>query len=149
TNHALPYETQDLWIYTGQRLGQTLAYLIPIFEIGGEPVDVNTALGGNLAGTYWEWVKNQVYEKEIVHPGRTHYPPCGVEASLVDLHPFVITAPQGQLTIPNTLDELSAIAYSISFTGDQEPSLSITVKGAGPDIFYKIYKQGEACDTVV
>jgi len=157
TGHQLPYETQDFWIYVGRRLEESLSYLIPIFEIGGAVADVDSALGNNLAGTYGAWARDQVYEKEIADLGRMQYLPCQLEESLVlvvpprtddNLDPIPYTQYRWEDTINMTLYPLTTIAYSFSFSGTQEEPLRIEVKRGGPGTSYKIYKQGDPCDTV-
>jgi len=69
------YQAQDFWIYLGMREGKDLTYLIPFFEEGSETEDVDAVIQrdyphlNSLSEVYWDWVKNQAFEKRIDFDG--------------------------------------------------------------------------------
>jgi len=84
------YDAQDFWVYLANRFGHTdAAFLEPFMDEGVRAVEVdrvlrreypadfgNSGLAGGLSLAYWEWVKNQVFQKEVA-PGSTVFgAPC-------------------------------------------------------------------------
>ncbi len=68
------YRTQDFWLFVGRKmepLNQQVDFLIPFFEKGGLREDVDKVLReegtfSSLSDAYWQWAKNQAFEKEII-----------------------------------------------------------------------------------
>lgn len=65
------YRAQDFWLYVGKKLNADLTFLIPIFDYPPNAEGVNAAILEeyprlqNLPSLYWDWVKNQTFEKVI------------------------------------------------------------------------------------
>ncbi|HFQ60889.1 MAG TPA: hypothetical protein ENK39_01135 [Epsilonproteobacteria bacterium] len=65
----LEYKAQDFWVYLGQKSGLGLNYLQDFFLKGANTTTVDKALKENfqmtqsLTDTYWDWAKNQAFEK--------------------------------------------------------------------------------------
>lgn len=65
------YRTQDFWLYIGKKLNADLTFLIPLFDYPPNAQGLNAAILEeypslqNLPSVYWDWVKNQSFEKEI------------------------------------------------------------------------------------
>jgi hypothetical protein len=62
------YETQDLWVYAGRTRGNAdIGPLSIVFALGGNNAAADMVFkslyGAALPDMYWEWVKNQAYEK--------------------------------------------------------------------------------------
>lgn len=142
------YQTQDFWVYLGQEQGVQLNYLIPIFEAGADLVDVNGMMGGNLGGNYWNWVKNQYYEKENTLNGALTKGACTAEEALANhtLTGYGLVDPNEKIW-PGTLDRLGAAVYWVSID-DVLPNLTAFVTGNAA-IRYKIYRDGRGGCTAV
>lgn len=140
TDELLPYQTQDFWVYTGRKLGATLGYLHNIFNLGAEAEDVDVALGNNLAGAYWEWIKNHLMEKQINPDYRYTAVPCILEPSLSNTS--TIYAVEGQMVKQRqAVNPLSTRTYRIRVDNDLDYApLEIDVLRGGPETRYKIYK---------
>ncbi len=141
------YEAQDFWIYTGLATNQSLAYLEPIFGQGAEPADVDNALP--LGQAYWNYVKNQIIEKDVTFEGALPGPegalpgpPCEIVSTLIGNN-----SGANQIEFPATAIEkgalapLSAVVLEITFKQDS-PWLKIHA-GTSSDLAYKVYESGE------
>ena len=133
------YSAQDFWVYTGEELGVNLGYLRAIFEAGGTPEDVATAL--NLGDAYWRWAKNQAFEKERrIHPA-LQLPACGIEPALTGTHR--IESWPGTVRSTGSLLPLTSAVIEISFTDTMEiGNLSATSSGGDNVVRYKGYFEG-------
>lgn len=135
------YEAQDFWVYAGDSLGVSLDYLIPIFENGAEPAEVDQVL--SLGSAYWRYVKNQVAEKEVNFEGHLPGLPCTMTSSLMGN-----TGGDNQIDYPASttalgmLEPLSAVVLEITFKQDY-PWVRITASGA-EILEYKVYESGES-----
>jgi hypothetical protein len=66
-----PYHAQDFWVFVGQKYDFDLHYLAGIFDNGADPSAVDSGMPASapLREAYWEWVKNQTFEKAIDFDG--------------------------------------------------------------------------------
>ncbi|MBC8160991.1 MAG: FG-GAP repeat protein [Roseiflexaceae bacterium] len=137
------YSAQDFWVYTGEELGVNLSYLRAIFEAGGTPEDVATAL--NLGDAYWRWAKNQAFEKERrIHPGMQE-PACTIEPTLTGAHS--IENWPGTVRSTGSLLPLTSAVIEINFTDTMEiGNLSATSSGGDDVVRYKPYYRGNSVD---
>ena len=67
------YTSQDLWIFLMERYGPDIDYLISVYEAGSIVVDGQDRLADvpeitSLADAYWDFVKNQAFEKQTEIP---------------------------------------------------------------------------------
>ncbi len=144
----IAYQTQDFWVYLGQEQGTQLNYLIPIFEAGADLTEVNGAMGGNLGGAYWSWVKNQFYEKSNTLEGALTGGACAPELDLVnETRTGFGLADGNNKQWSGSLDRLAAHVYQIGID-DTLDNPSVWVEG-GATIRYKIYREGKgSCETL-
>lgn len=145
----ITYETQDFWVFTGRALGQTMGYLHGLFNLGGEAEDVDLALGNNLEGAYWEWIKNQLLEKQIDPDQRFFFGPCELEGGLTVPSTYYV-AEGADYSKSVTLTALTTKTFRIRVDGDLINPLQILVQRAGPETRYKVYKEdgGQGCLSV-
>lgn len=143
------YGAQDFWVYTGKVLGESLAYLIPIFEVGGTPQSVDSIMGNNLEGAYWAWIKNYAYEKDLGADYRASYDACELETRIIRSREIWVNNGSGNTRIDRPLVPLAATAYTIAFEEDMS-YVSIDVMRGGPNTKYKLYLWGDGdCTTAV
>lgn len=72
--HSVDYRTQDFWVFVGKKMNPqnpNLKSFIPVFETGGLLPDLDDFFNtegtfDSLSDAYWQWVKNQSFEKEII-----------------------------------------------------------------------------------
>jgi hypothetical protein len=68
------YALQDFWVYLGQTIepdDPQISYLIPLFSMGSQFGDVEQLISDDgtfesLSEAYWQWVRNQSFEKTEV-----------------------------------------------------------------------------------
>lgn len=68
------YRTQDFWVYVGKRINPVnpnVGSFIPVFEKGGLINDIDEFLVeegtfASLGDAYWQWAKNQAFEKNVI-----------------------------------------------------------------------------------
>ena len=65
------YQTQDFWLYVGKVMNRKADYFIPVFEKGGLRPQIDDMLRkegtfSSLGHAYWQWAKNQSFEKNII-----------------------------------------------------------------------------------
>lgn len=138
-NDLTTYSTQDFWVYTGRMLGQNLGYLRNIFNLGGEAGDVDVALGNNLEGAYWEWIKNQVLTKEVDPDLRFFFYPCELDPLITNTETVYIRD-GGYVKKSVTLGPLTTRTYRIRADGDIHNPLQVRVERAGVETRFKIYE---------
>ena len=63
------YEVEDFWIYQGMKLNRGFEYVGEVLTYGANADKVDAAFQNiglsNLASAYWDWVKNQAFEKQV------------------------------------------------------------------------------------
>ena len=65
------YQAQDFWLYLAKSLNEGPDFLLPFLQNDPDAQSVNTVINNNypqlggLGAVYWEWVKNQSFEKAI------------------------------------------------------------------------------------
>jgi hypothetical protein len=139
------YRAQDFWVYTFLTRRQSIAYLRPIFEAGGTPEKIYSALA--LGDAYWAWIKNQAFEKteraiDYEEDGNDgfQYPTCVLEHSLVD-PPLGMYYPT-ERQIKGRLTPLTSAVVAITF---EQPAQGVSVwaqtKYMSSDLRYKVYDQ--------
>lgn len=140
------YRTQDFWVYTGRSLGESLAYLQPIFEQGGTPEHVNNAL--TLDSAYWNWIKNQLIEKQIPLDGPVLASTCQMEFGLIG--PSIVTRFPETRSVQGTLAPLTSILVEVTFDHPMAVAAFMADNdGDSNDLRYKVYVEGEAgCEAV-
>jgi len=75
---ASEYQAQDFWFYLAQRFAVGIEFLEPFMAQGLRATDVDSVLRreyadafgaaglqGGLPRAYWDWVRNQVFEKQV------------------------------------------------------------------------------------
>jgi hypothetical protein len=71
SDNVTPYDyaAQDFLVYIGDCTGCQLGWMWPWFHDGGLEADLDNWLKGSvlksLGNAYWEWVKNQAFEKQV------------------------------------------------------------------------------------
>lgn len=84
------YQAQDFWVYLANRFGHGDApFLEPFMAEGVRAIEVDrvlrreypadfgaAGLAGGLSLAYWEWVKNQVFQKEVAPGSAVFGAPC-------------------------------------------------------------------------
>ena len=139
TTDVREYSAQDFWVYSGQELGLGLEYLRPVFEAGGTPEDITSAI--NLSDVYWRWAKNQAFEKEQRFHPDIQLPACVIEPTLTGTHS--IERWPGTTRTSGTLPPLTSAVIEIDFTDTMEiGNLSATSSGGDDVVRYKAYSGG-------
>jgi hypothetical protein len=91
---VVEYEAQDFWVYAGRTRGnKDLGALKLLFGLGGDndaaDFTLRRVFGSSLADMYWEWARNQAYEKNERFADATGsnevlgHPPCFIEEKTV------------------------------------------------------------------
>lgn len=67
----IDYQCQDFWLYIGQVMNRKADYFISVFEKGGLRSQIDDMLRregtfSSLGHAYWQWAKNQSFEKNII-----------------------------------------------------------------------------------
>jgi hypothetical protein len=128
------YLTEDFWIYLGIREGQGLIMMEQFLENGGKPSQVDQTLQnmglGTFGAVYWDWAKNQAFEKQVNLGGNNSSPTCGLSTNaeggyyalnLTDSNPtgappnieFKLEVPPADQNF--SLDQMTAKIYEIEF----------------------------------
>jgi hypothetical protein len=140
---GVTYQVQYFWVHLGQTLGQPLSYLTGIFEAGGEPAEVDGALEDKLEDAYWNWVKNQIYEKTQGPLDRFENGPCELEIELANITLIGYGPSSLNPLITNAAwAPLAATVYEVSFM-EAIAGVSVRVLRGGSGTQFKIYKEGE------
>ncbi len=157
--YAPYYETQDFFVYLGTTHDKDLSYLIDFLEAGGPYTQtvadaIAQSFGSTLQIEYWNWVRNQVMEKEIDYdpdgPGGDEPPlqdPCNVQWNVISPPGWVgekvkyeITYPQED-TIEFDLGYLTAELVEIRFENVDKTHVRVKAeaKGVAPDPAFRVY----------
>jgi hypothetical protein len=137
------YWIEDFWVYTGQELGASLAYLQPIFEQGGTPEHVNAAL--TLDSAYWRWIKHQTFE------GTLQTAACEIDRTVIGTPIDLNYAPGKPDFVQGTLEPLSSVVVEITFAERQEGTIRIVADNDADsdDLKYKVYWNKESgCENI-
>lgn len=140
------YSAQDFWVYTGLELGESIAYLQPIFDQGATPLHVDRAL--TLKNAYWSWAKNHALEHHERLDGALDAAACALETKVV---PTTINMSYpAKRSTQGSLEPLASAVVKITFTsGRGFVSIMADNDGNSDDLVYKVYKADEAgCEAV-
>jgi hypothetical protein len=145
TDYDDRYRAQDFWVYTALVRGQSAAYLQPIFEAGGTPDKIYSAL--SLGDAYWNWVKNQLFEKqeqdlddEDDADDGFEYSKCVLEPSLADLTSSISHPTQSDIT--GTLQPLQSAVVPVLFE-QAAPFVTVSAEAGkqNANLRYKVYDE--------
>lgn len=140
------YSAQDFWVYTGLRSAIPISYLRPIFERGGTPEHVDAARP--LADAYWQWAKNQAFEKVYTLDGTLKSGPCTPETAAFAT-PFTLRYDNTDNT-QGTLPPLTSEVVEVTIDTQLEVgTIHADNDGDSDDPRYKVYRDPAApgCDT--
>ena len=91
-NNDEEYQAQDFWTYVGLKYNSYLSYLQPILEEGATIVQIHDRLlesvgSGDPNELYWEWAKNQAFERTIDYdnPDMKALAPCELNTDVIAL----------------------------------------------------------------
>lgn len=121
------YEAQDFWFYLAQRFDRGIDFLVPFMEAGMRAIDVDgvlrsefpeafgsTGSSGGLPHAYWQWVRNQVFEKEVDMTSAFRFgPPCTFNSSAATAVPIGYDQAAPPAATNGTLDPLTTRVYRI------------------------------------
>jgi len=143
------YQAQDFWVYLGARLNRGLDYLAALLEEGLTPAEVDGYLRRqlknpevpDLATAYWEWAKNQVYEKTI-GLGGTPAARCAFDGDVATAFFIVFDpnfpAPPRQFHV----QPLSSVVVRVDFNDPTSYTGLIEASSSSPSLKVKIYRRG-------
>jgi hypothetical protein len=139
-------QSQDFWVYTGRT--SALTFLSPILARGAFAESVAAEL--KLAEAYWQWSKNQAYEKTdpLGIEGKT---PCAVDPDVVSVG-LTVNHPDGPFGAL-TLTPLTSALIELKFI--KEDAFKVIGIGASPaeegavirmeDLRFKVYTEHGNC----
>ena len=149
--NSIEYKTQDFWAYVGKKRSKKLNYLKPLLQSKlRNPLsdtDVNIGYSGGLRAAYWDFVKDQGYERTI--DAHNVGSPCilAVNGKLPHLLNGTVV-PEATLSMsgpevnqPYSINSLSTRVIPIRFNNPIEQNVKITItSNSGPDLKYKVYQ---------
>jgi hypothetical protein len=151
------YTAEDFWIYQGAANGLGLGYLHTIFQGGIELDEIDRKLPNDylVSSAYWEWIKNQAFERRVNYNGSFFVGTCtnsvGWNGEPDVVSPMVnLTHDVGSGCTQSGLIQQSALTarlFEIDFTSSEPMfDVSITIKptSAGPLLLHKVYDSNEA-----
>lgn len=137
---ASEYEAQDLWAYLAARTGETdLSFLVPFAEEGQEPEDVDAVLAqeyptiGGLDELFWDWSRNQAFEKQIDIGGLVLGDACSFRADAADNLVTLVHADGVNTSADVTLAPMTSrvVAFELEAPADSGLFVEMRVQGAG------------------
>jgi hypothetical protein len=150
------YEAQDFWVYAGRTRGnKDLGALKLLFALGADndaaDFTLRRVFGSSLGDMYWEWAKNQAYEKnerfaDATGSNEVLGPECRLEAATVP-EDTIVVEPEFDTDI--TVKPLSTVVAQ--FRTPLDEYWSLWSRGAYPqqdpsDIRVKFYNlEGLPC----
>jgi len=153
------YEAQDFWVYLGLRWNEGFDYLIDLFERGANTNAVDVTLQQDwpdsltLGDAYWDWVRNQTFEKQVDLGNLVLGVPCQLAPNVGGTMKFDYNygSPPGPQSI--ILEPLDSVVLEINFqalsTIDYSAGFAIDSRGVS-DIRSKVYPDASnttACQT--
>jgi hypothetical protein len=144
--HPLPYQTEDFWAYLGRRLNRGIGFIVPFFERGPTAGAVDQALREmaapefpDLGTAYWEWVRNQAYEKGItLGPLRPVEPVCQPTA-----HRRITFGPGAQRrseVVP--LEPLASVLFRVELEAPESYAARVEVRSEAAAVRARFYEEG-------
>ncbi len=148
------YFAQDFWVHYGQNMGSNgsnMSYLQDILMAGAKTENVVNVLGdGSHLKAYWEWVKNQVMEKDVDFGGVLQNP-CNVEGQVVEEDEIFEHHYEDNPRHFTTVGPLTTAVVRLTFSHSYDFGVgwvSTDPLNPNPDALaaleYKFYKDGEA-----
>jgi hypothetical protein len=142
------YETQDFWVFAGRNIGSGtgLYYLKAIFKtgLGRNLADVQSGLEtsgytGGFAKAYWDWAKNQGYEKNTIFRAD-----LGATCQLINATAKADTKDfdfdTSTFSETPTLDSYTSKVYQFTFNNTKSRTLAAKVTGPAK---FKLYMIGD------
>jgi hypothetical protein len=148
----LEYRAQDFWVYLGRRLGRGLDYLIPFLEEGPLPADVDETLRDeigsadlpDLGTAFWEWSKNQVYEKTLDLGNQVLGPSCEFNIDVTTADGLVYDPHNlPPSSSPYPLNPLASRVVKVMFEAPASYTAYVQVQSPSPDVRVKAYEDGK------
>lgn len=152
------YEAQDFWAWLAARYGEAdLSFLVPFLEEGQEPEDVDAVLRNTyadyaydgLASAYWDWARNQTFEKEVDIGDGVLGAPCTFRTDSADA--LVTVTHDGTADVVQRLTVPPMTAFVVQFdvdaTSGPRAEVDLTVERVDPDLRIKFYDPADAGNT--
>jgi hypothetical protein len=148
---VLEYSAQDFWVYLGRRLGRGLPYLIPFLEGGSFPADVDETLRDDLqsadvpdlGSAFWEWTKNQVYEKSVDLGSQELGGACEFNADVSALRNLEYDPNALPPSTGIQLDPLTSEVVKVTFLAPAGYTAYVRVESSSDEIVAKAYESGK------
>jgi hypothetical protein len=147
------YLAQDFWVYLGLRFGMGLEYLQPILAAGATTATVDTVLTTHsgypenltLAEAYWDWARNQAFEKQVDIGGGVLGTTCEFQtavASVID----VIADASGPAATPFNLTPSTTEVVRFEITNDAAIALdfALNVPRSSSELRIKFFDPADA-----
>ena len=156
------YRVQDFWVFLGKKIdpvNPNLNYLIPLFAKGSLREDIDEILREegtykSLGDAYWQWAKNQTFEKSVVlGPDIEGNPvpdgePCALYHNAVGNLKEISYSLEGGTTIQTDfiLPPLKSKLIEITFEPNNRYFASATIEApeTSVDIDFKFYHEKDA-----
>lgn len=157
------YAAQDFLVYLGKVIAPAdpqLDFMIPWFEQGGLESDLDTVLREDLDPTfnslgdaYWQWVKNQAFEKQIIlgtdwnGVAVPHGDACSWSGhgDLEHVSFSTGTWTWGDTASNFTLGALNSTVFELTLNrGFSKYEVTSTIKSEDPHVKFKFYFSAEA-----
>lgn len=147
------YMAQDFWWYLIQRFNADIELLQPFMQRGLETTDINATLraeypedfggaghSGGLSLAYWDWVKNQVFEKGVPMDDLRFGDTC--EFTALAATPSALTyVPYGTNgTVNKTLPPLTAHVVHVTFPAGDGWRDTLRVTSSASHVRSTIYR---------
>ncbi len=157
------YETQDFWVYMGNRNPSKLGVLKDFLARGPTPLQVNETFDSKFSSFYWEWARNQIYEHSADIGDKVLGDSCSLKTAAVDdlmernYDPFNNLLTKGNNTTNHSPVRVSAIeklsSRVIKLILPHYPNFlylpivrinGVPSGGSDPPIRVKFYKEGSS-----
>ena len=147
------YRAQDFWAYLGVRAGADLSFLVPFVEEGQRSDQIDTVLERDYASdypdgledAYWDWVRNQAFEKQVDIGGGVLGATCDFQtavATAVD----VIADASGSASTPFNLTPFTTEVVRFEVTNDAAIALDfeLNVPRSSSELRIKFFDPADA-----